>query len=335
MAEGGDKPTIKRRVTAADVAEMAGVSQPTVSRALSGSPLITDATRARVEEAARSLGYLVDKRASRLRRGDTGIIAVVVFSRQGAGFRSTNPMTYALLGATCAAAAARGMETLVSFQSEPGHFFGQYVRQGEADAMIAIGTRENEAAWINLEESGAASDPHAFWGEDVLPDNAEGARLVVEHMLARGRRRIAFIGAQEGHRQFCERQAGYEAAISAAGLEPRVIPVEISQDRHAQGVAAIRSLLAERGGCDAVFASCDAIAIGAIGELQAQNVSVPDDLAVAGFDGLGIAEQIVPQLTTVATDVGMAGEMLVARAMGGDGARALRVPVSLRTGGST
>ena len=93
-------------------------------------------------------------------------------------------------------------------------------------------------------------------------------------------------------------------------------------------------MLAERGGCDAVFASCDAIAIGAVGELQAQGVAVPDNLAVAGFDGLGIGEQIVPALTTVATDVSMAGEMLVARALGGEAGKALRVPVSLRTGGS-
>ena len=99
-----DKPPL-RRVTSIDVAERAGVSQSTVSRALSGSETITEATRRRVELAAEQLGYHVNARAAGLRRGETGTIAIVVIGREGQGPAAINPFYYSLLGSTCAAAA--------------------------------------------------------------------------------------------------------------------------------------------------------------------------------------------------------------------------------------
>ena len=104
QAEAGER----RRVTSFDVAERAGVSQSTVSRALAGLETITAATRRRVEEAARELGYFVDSRAARLRSGDTRTIAIVVITREGGDVRAINPFHFTLLGSTCAAAAARG-----------------------------------------------------------------------------------------------------------------------------------------------------------------------------------------------------------------------------------
>lgn len=116
----------RRRPTSFDVAERAGVSQPTVSRALSGSPAIAEATRRKVIEAAEALGYFVDERAARLRRGSTGTLAVVVICREGDNAASINPFAYALLGSVCVAASERGFETLVSFQARPEDFFGHY-----------------------------------------------------------------------------------------------------------------------------------------------------------------------------------------------------------------
>ncbi|HBM71033.1 MAG TPA: LacI family transcriptional regulator, partial [Erythrobacter sp.] len=119
--------TRPRPVTSIDVAERAGVSQSTVSRALSGSETITEATRRRVELAAEELGYQVNARAAGLRRGETGTIAIVVIGRDGQGPAAINPFYYSLLGSTCAAAAERGYEALVSFQAQPEEFFGHYV----------------------------------------------------------------------------------------------------------------------------------------------------------------------------------------------------------------
>src|SRR3546814_8140726 len=93
-----------RRNTAWDVAERAGVSQSTVSRVFTGSTRISQTTRERVIAAARELDYLPDKRASRLRSGQTGIIAVVVIIRAEDSAREVNPFAYALLGSVCRAA---------------------------------------------------------------------------------------------------------------------------------------------------------------------------------------------------------------------------------------
>ena len=125
MGEVTDKPKARAfRVTSFDVAAEAGVSQSTVSRALAGDPVVSEATRARVAAAAAKLNYSVDENAARLRTGRTGTIAVVVICRHDEDRKDLNPFTYALLGTICAAASARGFETLVSFQDEPGRRLG-------------------------------------------------------------------------------------------------------------------------------------------------------------------------------------------------------------------
>ena len=96
------------RVTSFDVAEAAGVSQSTVSRALAGDTSISEPTRRRVAEAAARLNYQVDENAARLRRGRTGTLALVMICRPGQDRKDLNPFYFALLGSTCAAAAARG-----------------------------------------------------------------------------------------------------------------------------------------------------------------------------------------------------------------------------------
>ena len=114
------------RVTSFDVAEAAGVSQSTVSRALAGDTSISEPTRKRVIEAAARLNYQVDENAARLRRGRTGTLALVMICRPGQDRKDLNPFYFALLGSTCAAAAARGYEVLVAFQDSPANFWGHF-----------------------------------------------------------------------------------------------------------------------------------------------------------------------------------------------------------------
>src|SRR3546814_19476947 len=114
-----------RRNTAWDVAERAGVSQSTVSRVFTGSTRISQTTRERVLAAARELDYLPDKRASRPRSGQTGIIAVVVIIRAEDSAREVNPFASALHGSVCRAASERGYRTTVSFQAPIGSDSGR------------------------------------------------------------------------------------------------------------------------------------------------------------------------------------------------------------------
>lgn len=327
----------ERRLTSFDVAARAGVSQSTVSRALSGSPTITEATRLRVMEAARELGYVVDERAARLRSGVSKTIAVVVVGRPGQGAAAVNPFYYSLLGSVCTAAATLGYQSLVSIQSEPEQFFGQFIERGQADAVVVLGTATNREAWRYFSDYRAVQDNLAFWGAPfdgqgyVRSDNREGARLAVERLVAGGYRRIAFIGETDGaQRQFRERFEGYKAALEAAGLEVFEAVTAPGETREEQGAGAIAALRAGDSGFDAVFSACDAMALGALAALREAAVSVPDEVGVIGFDGLGVGAHSSPPLTTIEPDFAEAGLNLVEAALGGaNDDRDRRVSVTL------
>lgn len=316
-----DKP-VPRRVTSIDVAERAGVSQSTVSRALSGSETITDATRRRVELAAEELGYHVNARAAGLRRGETGTIAIVVIGREGQGPAAINPFYYSLLGSTCAAAAERGYEALVSFQAKPEELFGHYVARRQADGVVVIGTATNQAAWDYFRECAAETHGMAFWGSPfddsvwVRSDNREGGRIAVERLVRSGASHVIFVGdPASSQRQFKERYDGYRSAMDAAGLVASDPVVGGGADRVTQGRNAITQLTEGGASFDGLFFACDAMALGALEELAARGFSVPGDVGVIGFDGLGSGAFSAPPLTTVEPDFAQAGMLLVDTAL--------------------
>ena len=326
-----------RRVTSIDVAERAGVSQSTVSRALSGSETITEATRRRVEQAAADLGYHVNARAAGLRRGETGSIAIVVIGRAGQGAASINPFYYSLLGSTCAAAAERGYEALVSFQAEAEELFGHYVARRQADGVVVIGTATNEAAWDYFRDCAAQSEGMAFWGSPfddaiwVRSDNRDGGRIAVERLAQGGAGDIYFVGdTHSSQRQFSERYDGYRAAMQARGLAVHEPLVSEGEDRVSQGRNAISALVEKGAAFDGLFFACDAMALGALEELGARGIAVPEAVSVVGFDGLGSGEFSAPPLTTVEPDFATAGKLLVETALARGGERPeRRVPVRL------
>ncbi len=315
-----------RRVTSIDVAERAGVSQSTVSRALSGSETITEATRRRVEQAAADLGYYVNTRAAGLRKGETGTIAIVVIGREGQGAAAVNPFYYSMLGSTCAAAAERGYEALVSFQAQPEDFFGHYVARRQADGVVVIGTATNRPAWDYFRECARETDAIAFWGSPfddsvwVRSDNREGSRLAVERLVRGNASRIVFVGdPASSQRQFSERYEGYRIAMEASGLVPQDPVIGKGEDRVSQGRNAIAALVDQGADFDGLFFACDAMALGALEEMATRGIAVPGEVGVIGFDGLGSGEFSNPPLTTVEPDFALAGKLLVDTALAGSG----------------
>lgn len=325
------------RVTSIDVAERAGVSQSTVSRALSGSETITEATRRRVEQAAAELGYHVNMRAAGLRKGETGTIAIVVIGREGQGPAAINPFYYSLLGSTCAAAAERGYEALVSFQAKEDELFGHYVGRRQADGVVVIGTATNGPAWDYFRDVARSSKSIAFWGSPfddavwVRSDNRDGGRLAVQRLVKAGARNIVFVGdTNSSQKQFRERFEGYQEAVAAAGLEPRDPIVSEGQDRVSQGRNAAAQLCDAGAEFDGLFFACDAMALGALEEFASRGVDVPGKIGVVGFDGLGSGEFSNPPLTTVEPDFAEAGRLLVETALAaGEEQAERRVPVRL------
>ena len=327
------------RATSYDVAQAAGVSQSTVSRALSGDPIVAAATRQRIAETARALNYHVDAAASRVRSGRINTIAVVLICPVHEDVRSFNPFHYALLGAICAAASQRGLETLVSFQGAREGLDDSFERSRRALGTIVIGTSENREAWDFFRASARQGAHVVCWGAPsddlawVRADNGAGARLAVEHLLAVGYRRIVCIAEADcPQRQFAERYAGYAAAMAAAGLSPQLVSVEHGASRHEQGRQAVMRLLSEGAAFDAIFAACDDLALGAMAALRERGIAVPSQVGVVGFDGVRGGMLAVPALTTIEPDFAAAGTLLVEglqALVAGEEAPAMRVPVEL------
>mgnify|MGYP002784350919 FL=1 len=339
-----DAPRKPVRVTSFDVAEKAGVSQSTVSRALSGSAVITEATRMRVIEAARELGYFVDERAARLRRGHTGTLATVVICKPGHSAKDVNPFSYALLGGICTAAAARGLEVLVSLQAEEDQLFGHYVERGQAEGLIVIGTTANRAAWDFFRKIGETSQPVAYWGSPmgdldwVSSDNHAGAQIAADHLAARGCQRLVCIGSHgSAQRQFAERTDSFVERAGELGLAAQVVEIEQGRDRREQGRLAAEALLKSGAAFDGVFAVCDAIAFGVLEAFQAAGIAMPGQVKVIGFDGLPAGELSNPPLTSVEPDFDVAGRLLVEAVTSEDGVHPSirRVPVRLLERGSS
>ena len=313
------------RVTSFDVAEKAGVSQSTVSRALSGSAVITEATRTRVLEAASELGYFVDERAARLRRGHTGTLATVVISKPGGGARDVNPFSYALLGGICAAAADRGLEVLVCLQADEDKLFGHYVERGQAEGLIVIGTTANRAAWDYFRKVGETSRPIAYWGSPlgdldwVSSDNDAGARLAADHLVQRGCKNLVCIGSHDSvQRQFAERTDSFLDQARKLGKSAELIEIEHGRERREQGRLAAKALIDSGKAFNGVFAVCDAIAFGVLEAFQAAGIEMPGKVKVVGFDGIPAGELSNPPLTTIEPDLDQAGRLLVEAVTAGE-----------------
>jgi len=329
----------QHRVTSFDVAALAGVSQSTVSRALAGDPVVSAPTRNRVIEAARQLNYHVDENAARLRTGKTGTIAVVVISREGEGHKDVNPFYFSLLGAICAAASARGHETLVSFQDTPESFSGRYEEQRKADGLIVIGTTANGPAWDYFRRLGEGGANVAYWGSPfddldwIRADNRQGARLATSQLIEAGYRRIVCITSEASpQRQFKERSDGYDERMREAGLEPRMIEIDETLDREDQGRKAVADLISAGEPFDAAFVVCDQVALGVLLELHERRIAVPGEVGVVGFDGIRSGAYAIPPLTSLEPDFQSAGVMLVDKLLkqiAGLPSQERRVPVRL------
>jgi DNA-binding LacI/PurR family transcriptional regulator len=310
----------QRRPTSFDIAALAGVSQPTVSRALSGNPAVSDATRARVLAAAEQLNYKVDKNASGLRLRHSRTLALLFFEEGSAEGTAINPFYLSLLGPMVRRCAAHGYDLLISFQQLSSDWHVDYEDSRKADGIILLGYGDYLEYRPRLEQlidrgahfvrwgSGADGEP----GATVSSDNEQGGFEATSHLLQKGRRSIAFVGtATAGYPEFLHRWRGYCRALRAAGIKVNE-RLRIDGDAsEAAGRAAIVGLLARGIEFDAVFAASDVAAIGAMHALQDAGRRIPDDVAIVGFDDLSAASLSSPPLTTVTQDAHRAGEALV------------------------
>lgn len=333
--------TIKGKATSLDIAYLAGVSQPTVSRALRGSPMVNEDTRQRILRIARELNYKVDKNASSLRLRNAGTLALLFFEDPTADDSLINPFFHSMLGSITRACALQGYDLLVSFQQLSKDWQADYEDSNKADGIILLGYGDYQESRQRLRLLVEQGTHFVRWGA-ALPgqpgisigsDNYQGGLDITEHLLAQGCRRIAFLGHASSHYpEFEERYRGHVAALALQGvaadaaLQFDAITTELS------GYTACLALLDSGQAFDAVCAASDLIAIGAMRALRERGLRVPQDVAVSGFDDIALAASVAPALSTVQQDTKQAGALLVESLVAlirGDAAQSRTIPVRL------
>ncbi|MGW4609087.1 LacI family DNA-binding transcriptional regulator [Streptomyces sp. NPDC004532] len=288
-----------------DVAEYAGVSPKTVSNVINNFEHVSERTRAAVQEAIDALGYRVNIAGRQLRQGRTGMITLAVPELDVAYFAE-------LAKHVMDEAAARGRTVLLhsteavrerelaALQGFDAQFSDGVILSPLALNPRDLATRDRRLPVVLLGERPAGGST-----DHVGIDNVRAAREATEHLLSRGRRRIAVVGGAVRGRQGTDRLRtdGYREALGAAGVPfdaDLVIPVGAYHWR--DGARAAASLV-ERGlGPDALLCLNDHLALGALRALHEHGRSVPGDLDVVGFDDIEASRFSVPSLTTVAPD---------------------------------
>ena len=310
----------QRRPTSFDIAALAGVSQPTVSRALSGNPSVNEETRARVLAAAEQLNYKVDKNASGLRRRHSRTLALLFFEEWSPEGALINPFYLSMLGPMVRCCAEHGYDLLISFQQLSSDWHVDYEDSRKADGIILLGYGDYLEYRPRLEKLIERGAHFVRWGSavdgavgaTVSSDNEQGGFDATTHLLQQGRRKIAFIGSAEpGYPEFLERWRGYCRALRAGGIELDEHLRVDADPSEAAGRAAVAELLGRSAQFDAIFAASDVAAIGALHALQAIGREVPREIAIVGFDDIPAASLSSPRLTTVTQDARQAGEALI------------------------
>ena len=316
------KPTARpagstsRRLQMADIARLAGVSVATVSRALSGSPLISAETRRRVEDLARSLDYSINVSAQNLRLGQNRTIAVVIPYDKVSRQHVSDPFFLAMLGSLADALTERGFDMLLSrVDAESLDSAARVVNSGVAIGVILIGQWRHHD---QLNQMAARRVPIVVWGTQMAQqlyctvggDNVAGGALATQHLLDRGCRRIVFIG-DPLLPEVADRHAGYVQRLKAAGLKPEAKLLVKAPFDAERARAGITRLCTQGVSFDAVFACSDVLATAAMQVLHQLGRNVPAQVAVVGYDDIEWASHANPPLTTVRQPIARAGVELV------------------------
>jgi DNA-binding LacI/PurR family transcriptional regulator len=311
---------MQNKATSIDIAYLAGVSQPTVSRALRGSPSVSEETRRRVIAAAQQLNYKVDKNASNLRCQHSNTLALLFFEDPTPDDSLINPFFLSMLGSITRACAQRGYDLLISFQQLSGDWHMDYEDSRKADGIILLGYGDYVEYRSRLEQLVQQGTHFVRWGAvlegqpgiSVGCDNFQGGYEATQHLLSLGRRSVAFLGDASNHYpEFQERHRGYAQALRAAGAEVSAALQVDAITLEQSGYAAACELLKRGQRFDAILAASDLIAIGALRALQKHRIDVPGSVSVVGFDDIPAANLANPPLTTVMQDTRRAGEVLV------------------------
>ncbi len=314
-------------MTIKELARICGVAVSTVSRAMNDRSDVNPTTRARIRAAAERYGYVPNASARRLKIGTTRTITVIIQGEFG-------QLLIEVLEHLEQAFADAGYDMTMSHiadQHAHAATVERIVREGKYGGVVFLGrygSADREASAALSRRLAEIDVPMVFCTtpdysgsvalhSSISVDDHSGARDLVTHLIERGHRRIAFLGAGDEHDRehaWALRLSGYRSGLEGAGIpyDPELViasamPGQIytmvngyeSTRRWLSGGATV----GVDAGATALFAVCDAAAIGAARAVSEAGLRVPDDISLVGFDGLDIAEYYVPRLTTIVQPV--------------------------------
>ncbi|MDX3100327.1 LacI family DNA-binding transcriptional regulator [Nonomuraea angiospora] len=279
-----------------DVARLAGVSTATVSRVVNGRYGVSASTIAQVRSAIEHLGYESSLVATSLRRSRTNVLGLVSHSFQS--------YTAEVLKGVMEALTQSGFDLIIYANSD---LYGTYSEGWErrhlarlsgtlTDGCIVItpsGDMRSNTPVVAIDPARDSTVP------SVTADNLAGSTAVVEHLLALGHRRIAFIAGRSNLEAAWLREEGYRRALAAAGVPVDPTLIARGDFNPESAVPLARALMDREDRPTAIFAASDGMALKALDVAQELGLSVPGDLSLAGFDNIPESALSDPGLTTV------------------------------------
>jgi DNA-binding LacI/PurR family transcriptional regulator len=291
-------------VTLDEVARAAGVSRATASRAINGSGPVSRRAGEAVDRAVRELAFVPNRAAQTLATRRTDAITLVMPEPNTLVF--SDPFISATIqGVSMALAESRySLLLLMARPGGPDEKTLEFLHRGHVDGAIVVSHHRGD----KIEETLRASKlPAVLIGrpwrteQSGLPcvdvDNAHGGYLAGNRLASRGRKKVACIAGPDDMRVAMDRRDGWFRALAEAGLEPG--PLIHGTFTLEDGIKATQRLIRENPKVDAIFAQSELLAAGAIRALGSEGRSVPDDVAVVGFDNSGVSLTTSPQLTSV------------------------------------
>lgn len=320
-----------------DLADIAGVSRATASRALNDSPLISEKTKRKIRRLAEKHNYTLNRQARDFRLRRTSVVSVVFMLDVKSEQHMSDPFFLEMLGGIADALADHDYDLLLAHAPVPDVLKlreGRVIRY--SDGVIFVGQGEQHEA---LNKLAAETTPVVAWGghvEDkeyvlVGSDNEGGGYSATHHLLKLGRRRIAFFGNTR-YPEIAARHRGYTKALAEynVSVDPK-LTIDVPADMgHAREVA--RDALGSSGHFEAVVCASDVMALAAISTFTEMGYSVPEDIAVVGYDDILLAAYSSPPLTTVRQNIRRGGQVLVESLLGlinGDAVSDTKLPSEL------
>ncbi len=315
------KPPRKKITSLQDLADLAGVSRATASRALNDNPVISIKTREKLQSLAKKHGYSINQKARDFRLQRTSVISVVFMLDIASEQHMSDPFFLDMLGGIADALAEHSYDLLLSHAPVENLFELRESRvMQQSDGTIFIGQAQQHD---QLTEIAAGDTNMVVWGYPVQDksyvvvsgDNVGGGYKATKHLLDLGRRQVAFFGSTKNPEN-AARYEGYLKALGEYGLEAdpkRKIDVPFEMHRARE---AIIEMLESGVELDSAVCVSDVMALATISTLQELGLDVPEDVAVVGYDDISLAAYSNPPLTTVRQNIRHAGRILVESVLG-------------------